>query len=92
MMLFLATSIFYVSGTCELLSFFALAPKYPKLIRLWESIERTLPTFQNEKQKNIFIFKIRLLIGIITIFAIGIFVFQIDIEQKSQVVGLINFS
>lgn len=70
----LATTTFYVSSAWAFLSFLTLAPKFAELMQQWEKIERNLPTFQNIKQKNHFVFKMRLLIGIFTFFAIGTFV------------------
>lgn len=69
----LATTIFYVFGACDFLSFLAIAPKFVGLMQQWEKIERNLPTFQSIKQKNDFVFKMRLLIVIFTIFAISTF-------------------
>lgn len=57
-----ALLLFYVSNTCELISFFVLALHWPEIMKGWENAEKNFPSFRSFRQKRNFILKIRLIV------------------------------
>lgn len=55
-----ANILFFSMNGFELLSFFGLALKWPDLMRQWQVVE-SLPVFQSQKHKNVYIFSIRII-------------------------------
>lgn len=74
---FLALLLFYTSNALGMISFFALAPKWPGLMKQWEIIEQRVPTFRNNRQRFKRVIEIRL-------FAFAIFILFIGEKVKFQ--------
>lgn len=69
---FLAFLSFYLTNTCAFCMFFGLASKFPTLMRYWEIAEKKLPTFRNQRQKNMYTLRIRSIAFTFLILALSI--------------------
>lgn len=58
---FLASFTFYIFNTYGFISFLDLAPKWPRLLRIWENTEAKTANFRSGRQKRLFILQIRVI-------------------------------
>lgn len=68
---FPVNSLFFVTSSFGYISFFALAMKWPELMRQWENVESNLTTFHNYKQKRNQMLRIRYVTFTIFFLAFG---------------------
>lgn len=71
--IFSANLLYYSINTCEFISFFVLTFDWPNLMQRWQIVESDLSTLCSRKDKDKYLFKIRLITMIVLSAALGIF-------------------
>lgn len=68
-----AILLYYSINTAGFISFFILALNWPELMQEWQTTESSLSSLCNRRERDSYIFQIRLIILIVLSAALGLF-------------------